>query len=133
MPFSNSFPNKSLIIADYSEELLDLTSFIFENNGYDVTAFNSGKKLKNHIINDLSKPPQAFIIETKLEEETGIAVCKQIKNMPSLSKVPVIFFTVASDQDTINKCKDAGADHIVEKPISFTKLEKLVTPTSSGG
>jgi two-component system, OmpR family, alkaline phosphatase synthesis response regulator PhoP len=75
-----------------------------------------------------SEQPDVIILDRMLARgEDGLAVCRTVKNDPTLAKIQVIVLS-ARTQDTDQRAgRAAGADHYLSKPFSPKQLCELVT------
>lgn len=72
---------------------------------------------------EILRPDVAFL-DFSLAEGSGIDVLKRIK--PALPSVIAIILTSHDDRWIRAKCKDAGADHFLNKSADFDKIPDLL-------
>jgi CheY-like chemotaxis protein len=61
--------------------------------------------------------PALVVMAYSLRPEGGIACCKAIKGDPELKSIPVIMVCDKGEDDQITKCKLAGCNGVVIKPL----------------
>lgn len=113
--------NKALIIDD-DISTLDLMRFQLENEGFEVTTAEHGKKGLDFI-----KENQFDIILTDLNlpDVSGIEMVKQSKQI--LPETEIIMITGFGSTEKAIEATKAGAFYYVEKPVEFDELLVLIT------
>ena len=112
-------PEKSILVVDDEQDLLDLIEYNLKKEGYNVLKADNGLDginlaKKNH--------PDLILLDIMMPEMDGIEVCDVLKKDDSLKNTPIIFLTARSDEKTEIRGLDMGADDYLTKPISTTKL-----------
>lgn len=51
---------------------------------------------------------------------------------PSRKQVPIVAVTAYEDDDTINKCLKVGISRVINKPVSYDLLEKIINEFYQG-
>jgi CheY-like chemotaxis protein len=119
---SSNHSIKILLIEDSPVDREAIKGILKKNN-YSVTAVADGeagfRSLKEN-------KPRLIILDGVLEHESGIDVCRRIKNNPDLRDIPVIFLTGLDTPTNIVDCYEAGAEQYLRKPISAKELLKQV-------
>ncbi|MFW5802438.1 MAG: sigma-54-dependent transcriptional regulator [Verrucomicrobiota bacterium] len=70
--------------------------------------------------------PDLVLLDIRMPGLDGFEVFEQMRKIPSLAEVPVIFLTASKDQDTILRLFRKGADDYLGKPLrSFELLARL--------
>jgi len=106
--------NYKILVADESQEIIDILEFIFQKEGYEVKGCRSGKEAVKVAKTFL---PDLVITEVKLDELDGLRACKLIREVPDLENCVVMFLTSIDDQQTELSAFEAGANDYVIKPI----------------
>ena len=66
------------------------------------------------------------ILDLNLPKVGGIDVLKYLKKNSMYSFIPVVIFSTSSDDRTVTKAYDNGADSFITKPISYEEfVEKI--------
>ena len=65
------------------------------------------------------RPPDAIILDLMLPDESGVEVCRRVREW---SRAPVIVVSALSDEADTIEALDAGADDYVTKPYSTREL-----------
>ena len=61
-----------------------------------------------------------------MPETTGYEVCNELKRMPEMSGVPVVFLTGRDTREDSGRSFQAGGDMFVKKPFSCERLADLI-------
>jgi DNA-binding response OmpR family regulator len=109
----------SILIVDDTPANLRVLSQFLEEQGYRVRIANSGKRALDAII---SNPPDLILLDIMMPEMTGYDVCKELKNRPDTSEIPVIFISALdSTEDKVNAFDVGGVDYVT-KPFHFKEV-----------
>lgn len=69
-------------------------------------------------------PPDLIMLDVMMPGLDGFATAKQLKTLPSLRHVPIIFLTAKAQPGDVIKGIQAGARHYLTKPF---KVDELLT------
>jgi two-component system, OmpR family, alkaline phosphatase synthesis response regulator PhoP len=107
--------NKTILIADDEADILEILSFNFSGEGYQVVTAVNG----NIAIEQAKKQnPDLIILDMMMPGKTGVEVCEMLRAQPEFATTIIVFLTAIKDEATEIKCFDAGADDYMVKPIS---------------
>ncbi len=110
---------KRILIVDDEEHILELIKFNLEKNGYEVFVSDNGEGciqfLKNNRV-DL------VVLDLMLPGMDGLEVCKEIRRIESLQKLPIIMLTARSEETDRILGLELGADDYLAKPFSVREL-----------
>lgn len=88
----------------------------------------------NEFINRLKNPPPAadiVMVDLNMPSTSGYDVIREIRNTPSLSKLPVIVHSTASDTHSIQMSREVGATMYIRKPASYSGMKKTIMHVTS--
>jgi len=110
---------KILVVED--EKLLsEMYEDKFSQSGFLVVMANSaeeGFKLLE------KERPDLILLDILLPQENGIQFLKRIKDIPEISKIPVIVFSNYDDPETKKKAFDLGArDYLIKTNFTPTEI-----------
>jgi signal transduction histidine kinase/ligand-binding sensor domain-containing protein/DNA-binding response OmpR family regulator len=103
----------SLLAVDDDIQLLKYIRQIFADKFIIYEATNGNEALAIAKKNT----PDIIISDISMSGMNGIELCKNIKNLPSLSHIPVILLTGSSSKETELKSIEKGADDYITKPF----------------
>ena len=72
--------------------------------------------------------PDLVIMDVQMPEMDGLEATREIRKTESLTgkRVPLIALTAAASDEDEKRCRDAGMDDFLTKPIEQLKLQKIV-------
>lgn len=125
--FTNSFKGlPRILIIDDDQESIDIIKTQLPKGLFHFDA-SYGKDEALEFISHLKRPDLILLDINLGGENSGIEICKIIKENPDFSNVPIIFLTADSEAEmAIKAYRAGGADYIV-KPFSKDELNTRVT------
>ncbi|MCU0480814.1 MAG: response regulator transcription factor [Anaerolineae bacterium] len=108
-----------ILIADDDNTTLQMVEEILDLEGYIVyTADNVNEVL------DLaqSQPPDLFLLDLALGQDSGIDLCRQLRLFPDTSDTPILFLTGQFESQYAVAALEAGADDYIRKPFAVKEL-----------
>ncbi len=117
-----SSADRHLVIIDDDITALDIVSFLFESNGFEVHRFTDGQSAINYM-QDVK--PDLMIVDLMMPGINGIETVKQVRDL-GLKSLPVIAFTAVDETTLHEEAQEAGCDIVLTKPCSSEKLLKNV-------
>lgn len=116
---------KSLVVCDDDEAIVEAIKIILEDNNYTVYALTHGNALEMV----RAKQPDVVLIDISMVGADGSVVVKQMKADTSFKNIPVI---ICSANVKIEKiAKECGADDYLAKPFDIKDLLAVVKKHSS--
>ena len=117
-----------ILVVDDSAVNLRLYLRLLEQDDYDLlTATSGGETL------DLARgehPIDLILLDVKLPDIDGIEVCRQLKNDPNTSEIPIVLISaVRTDEDSIRLGMEMGADGYLTQPVEDIALRAWVKAT----
>jgi len=105
---------KKILIADDEPDILEILQFNLEAEGYIVKTAKNGIEAI-----ELSKSflPELVILDVMMPGKTGMQACEEMRTIPTLANVLIVFLTALSDDISEVKGLEAGADDFISKPI----------------
>lgn len=113
---------KILSIEDTASFRL-LIRLALEFEGFEVLEAldgQSGLAMANNVRPDL------ILLDLKLPDLDGLAVCQQLKADPELRLIPVVVLSASDDSEEIGNCMEAGATGYLLKPFRPKYLIDMV-------
>lgn len=70
--------------------------------------------------------PDVVLLDVSLPGVDGIEVCRRLRRLPHMAKVPILVFSARGDLHTRLSAFEAGADDFVHKPIEPLELKARI-------
>lgn len=106
----------AVLIVDDDRDLVDVLTYIFRREGYEVIPAYDGENGWRRFVDEL---PEMVVLDANMEGLDGFEVCRRIR---AESSVPVIMLTARTEEADIVRALDLGADDYVTKPFSPRQL-----------
>lgn len=111
--------DKKILLADDVELFLEMERNFLQREDLDLLIAKDGRKalemIKQHA-------PQIAFLGLKMPGMSGEECCHLIKNEPSLSDTAVAMIVAAGQPEQVEKCRAAGCDEILFKPINHDEF-----------
>lgn len=106
-------PTKILVVDD-EQDILELIRHALNKEGFEVFVCANGQQAveKTKKIN-----PDLILMDVMMPIMDGMEACRQIKDFPETSNIPIIFLTARSEEFAELAGFEAGADDYISKPI----------------
>jgi len=106
--------NYRILIVDDESDVLEFLSYNLKKEGFQVATANDGRE---GIQQALKFNPHLIILDVMMPRMDGIETCSEIKQMPELSNVLILFLTARGEDYSQIAGFEAGADDYVTKPV----------------
>ncbi len=110
---------KTIVIVDDSESILEVVSFTLSNAGHKVLSAADGKDALKYF--DGSKI-DLLVTDLHMPVMNGIELIKEVRNKEDYKFTPILFLTTESQQAKKMEAKEAGATGWIVKPFVPEKL-----------
>lgn len=108
-----------IFVVEDEADIARLVKHHLESAGYEVQVFASTSWV---IREATARAPALFVLDIMVPGGDGLELCKQIRQIPILSKLPVIFLTAKTKESDRIAGFELGADDYVSKPFSPREL-----------
>ena len=108
-----------VFVVEDESDIAELIRFHLQKENYAVKVFDSADGALQAA---LKAPPALFLLDIMLPDRSGLDLCRQLRNHPSLATVPIIFVTARSEEADRVVGLELGADDYVVKPFSPREL-----------
>ncbi|HHP7241001.1 MAG TPA: response regulator [Cyclobacteriaceae bacterium] len=110
---SNKSSQKILVVDDEAD-ILELLKYNLKKEGYDVKTSLDGIKAV-----EIARTfqPDLILLDIMMPKQDGVETCRQIREIPELNNVFVIFLTARSEEYSEVAAFETGADDYITKPI----------------
>lgn len=75
---------------------------------------------------NLSPRPGLILLDLNMPKKDGREAIEEIKNDPSLRRIPIIILTTSRAEEDILRTYDLGASGFITKPVSFGDLIEVM-------
>lgn len=106
---------KTVLLADDVELFLELEKSFFRRENFRLLVARNGSEAYDAITAEM---PDLVFLDLYMPEMAGDECCRRIKANPELSSIPVVMVTHGGRDADLRRCRDAGCDDIVLKPIN---------------
>ena len=105
-----------VLIVDRDQDLLDVMTYSFRREGYDVVTATDGLQAL-----DLTRAtrPEIVVLELDLPRLDGFEVCRRIRQE---SELPIIVASSRNEEPDVLRALRLGADDYVTKPFSLKQV-----------
>lgn len=103
-----------ILVIDDEPDILELMQYNLRKEGFLVSVAEDGKKgveIAKEFVPDL------ILLDIMMPHQDGVETCRQIRQIPELSNVFVIFLTARAEEYSEIAAFDVGADDYITKPI----------------
>jgi len=112
-----------ILLVDDEPDVVEFLSYNLKKEGYIIHSAINGKEAlglaKLHL-------PHLIILDVMMPEMDGIEACREIRQIPELSEVIIVFLTARGEDYSQIAGFDAGADDYVTKPVKPRVLTSRV-------
>ncbi len=109
----------TILVVDDNEANRALARATLEDEGYGVVLATGGAEA---IALFEKEPPDCIVLDIRMPDIDGFAVCERIRAMPGGAETPVLFLTALRDVDTFDEAVRAGGNDYLTKPIRPSDL-----------
>ena len=113
---------KHLYIVDDSKTILKLTEGVLIGS-YRISLFLSGKEALEAMHTDT---PDLVLLDINMPEMDGYEVFRRMKDSNALRKIPVIFLTASTKEESEVKGLEMGAMDYISKPFSPMVMQQRI-------
>jgi|GEM_PF-5590087 len=114
-----------LLVEDHSTSRR-VVGNILEKLGFTVEAVSSGRAALMALGADTSPPFGLILMDWKLPDQDGLAVCTQIKSDPGLAAIPIILMTGFGREEVKLEAERLGIRGFIRKPIEAGQLLQAI-------
>jgi len=108
-----------ILIVDDSPDSLSMVNDTLEEAGYNVLVALEGKQALT-IARRIR--PDMILMDAVMPHKDGFDTCRELRSIPELASIPVIFMTGLTDSASIVKGLEAGGVDYLTKPIKPDEL-----------
>ncbi len=106
--------NQKILVVDDEADILELVKYNLTKEGYEVKTALDGIKAVEVARTFV---PDLIILDIMMPKQDGVETCRQVRELPELVNVFVIFLTARSEEYSEVAAFEMGADDYITKPI----------------
>jgi two-component system chemotaxis response regulator CheY len=116
--------SKLVLLVDDDPDLLEVTSFVLESEGFGVETAKDGAEALQRL--RAGKPPNVVLLDLMMPVMNGYQFLEEVAKVPSLKEIPIVVLTAASLVELPRPVE------VVHKPIELGSLIKIVERYTHG-
>ncbi|MDU0372752.1 response regulator [Hymenobacter endophyticus] len=117
--------SKTILIAEDSSVILNLTKKILELQKYKIVSAKNGGEVIKQIE---SQPIDCVLMDINIPVKDGMECTREIRRStdPRIAKIPVIAITGNANNYSMEQFREAGVTDYLPKPLDFDALVRVV-------
>lgn len=108
---------KNIYVVEDNDDIRELVSYLFENEGYLVRSFATATEFKTEMGNTF---PDIFLLDVMLPDGNGMDICNQLKTADASKNIPVVLMSANTNMTYIGE--ESLADDFISKPFDIDEL-----------
>jgi CheY-like chemotaxis protein len=121
---------KTILIADDSRAFRQLEAELLKRNGYMLIAADNGAKAVQMAAREL---PDLILLDLQMPVMDGGKALSLLKSSDKTQAIPVIMITTIGDETQRTQLMNAGAAHVILKPIDAAGLLSAIRSSLGEG
>ena len=117
-PIDND-PRTAILLAEDNKDIAIYTRSIFSENRYNIIYCHDGVEALNLANEHL---PDIVITDVIMPKKDGLELCREIKNSPLLSHIPVVIISAKNEEQDYIEGLKCGADAYIKKPFQAEEI-----------
>ena len=114
---------KTVLVVDDSQAVLDAVGAAFEDAGWEVTSAGDGEEVFRKLA---AAEPDAVLLDIYMPKLNGADVCRLVKAHPHWKKTFLVLMSSRISDREIDMYRRIGADDILKKPFDPAHAVALV-------
>jgi two-component system chemotaxis response regulator CheY len=115
--------SKTVLSVDDSASVRQMVKLTLTDAGYHVIQASDGAE---GLVKARETPFDVVVTDINMPVMDGLALIRELRQLPSYKGVPIIFLTTESDEGMKREAKDAGATGWITKPFHQEQLVAVV-------
>ena len=112
-----------VLVVDDHEDTRDLLRYVFETHGYQVVEATDGEEA---VCLAETCCPDAIVMDSTLRQLDGFEATRRIRNLPTVSNVPIVFLSGHAQATAREQALASGANDYLVKPVCIDTLETSI-------
>jgi len=111
--------NKRILLVDDDSDFRSITSSVLTESHFLIDEASNGKYALESI---QQHKPDLILLDAIMDQMDGFETCRQIRELPGMTDLPIIMTTGLGDADSIHRAFDSGATDFIIKPVNYELL-----------
>jgi CheY-like chemotaxis protein len=112
-----------VLVVDDEREVLDEVMAVLAKASFACRCCTTSEEAMAAV---QAMPPDLIVCDVNLQGESGLELCEQIKHLPGLEEVPIMFLSGAQLPDIIRRSYASGGIYCLRKPFDPDVLVELI-------
>ena len=110
---------KKILLVDDVGLFIELEKTFFSRQEFDLLVARNGREALDSM---RAQRPDLVFLDLHMPEMDGDECCRLVKADPDLRPTPIIMVTQAGREEDLERCRKAGCEDIVLKPINRSQI-----------
>jgi len=111
---------KRVLVVDDDEAIVEMFTELLGRDGrFDIRTASTGYEAG--ILTEQFRP-DVILLDYKLPDINGNAVCRTIRSNPNFEHISIIVISGVADPDEVEELRAAGADEFIRKPFDINEV-----------
>ena len=112
-----------ILLVDDEPQLVKVIKMRLEGAGYSVLVARTGEEALKQV---KEGNPDLIILDVRMPRMTGYEACRQLKDNPATSGIPIVFLSAKGQETEIEQGLASGAVEYIVKPFAPDELTSQV-------
>jgi DNA-binding response OmpR family regulator len=112
---------KKIYLVEDNRAISEMIEILLTEKGFTVCSSGTVASFKRQMGNGI---PDMFILDIMLPDGNGIDICRELKNNPQTTAIPVL--VMSAHTDVREKALEADADDFMNKPFDISEFTRAV-------
>ncbi|MFH1197106.1 MAG: response regulator [bacterium] len=110
----------TIVYAEDSKSISTIVKAKLSSEGYEVHHFENGEGVVDAVV---KYKPTAVVLDNDMPVKDGFTILQEIKKIPEVENIPIIFLTNKKDSQSVMNCLQFGvSDYIVKDPLAISTI-----------
>lgn len=115
----------NILVAEDERDIRELIMYTLTFAGHTVTAVANGAEAVE-AAQSASTKPDLIMMDVRMPRLTGYEACRQLKSLPALRDIPVVFLSAKGQDEEIQNGLAVGATAYILKPFAPDELNRRI-------
>jgi CheY-like chemotaxis protein/anti-sigma regulatory factor (Ser/Thr protein kinase) len=116
-------PRGRILLAEDNEWNVETLQGYLEDKGFEVAVARDGEEAVERA---KSFRPDLVLMDVQMPRLDGLAATRRLRDDPAFARTPVVALTALAMPSDEERCREAGADAYLSKPVELKKLIETI-------